>query len=74
MTRFLPDRAEQRPAVLLAEGLSHAPLVQNLARILWEKRRIRLDELTSRLWGLHDATTTKATVTLLKLTAAARLR
>jgi DEAD/DEAH box helicase domain-containing protein len=65
---------EDRPAAILANGLSQAPLVHNLASKLWDKRRIRLDDLANHVWNSQDPSAIQATVILLKLTAAARLR
>ena len=63
---------ERRPAVWLWEALSASPWVHRLGDILWTQRRISLDELAGRLWGTHDADTTRATIALLHLTASAR--
>src|SRR5262249_53956126 len=47
----VPASAEDRPAVLLADTLAHAPLIHRTQEILADRERLRLEELARELWG-----------------------
>ena len=66
-----PD--ETRPAVLLYETLSAAPIVHRLEEILWNRNHVPLEELAENVFGEISTSTLQATVQLLHLTASARL-
>src|SRR5262249_2735807 len=54
--------AEKRPAALLADSLAHAPLIHRTQRILAERERLRLAELSQELWGQESQQALQATV------------
>ena len=64
---------EQQPARLLYQSLSHAPIVYELAEILWTKKYLPLTEMAMLLFGTPDQASMSATIRLLQLTASARL-
>jgi len=76
LARLTGDRAmsevEDRPAVLLADSLEHAPLIHRLQEILYDSERMSLGDLTRTLWGEVGREAVKATVNLLQAGAAAR--
>ena len=63
---------EDRPAVLLAGTLAHAPLVHRLQDALFHRERLRLTELAGELFGGEGLAEQRATVRLLQLGAVAR--
>jgi len=69
---------EDRPAVLLANTLQHAPLIHRLQEILFfarEQRKsdgLKLLDLARELWGNDEQTAQHATMQLLQLAAVAR--
>lgn len=65
-----PD--EQRPAVLLADSLAHAPLVHQLQDLLFDKERLRLVDLCREVWGDDNDVALEATIQLLQISAVAR--
>lgn len=67
----LPDH-EQRTAAVLADGLSHAPLLHQIQSLLFERERLRLADLASELWGNGDQVAVRATINVLQAAAAAR--
>ena len=64
---------ENRPAVLLHNCLSAAPIIHQLEEILWDRRHIPLTELGERIFGERTWQSERAIVQLLKLAASARL-
>ncbi|GAB6179012.1 hypothetical protein JCM14036_03310 [Desulfotomaculum defluvii] len=64
---------ENQPAKLLYHSLAHAPVVHQLADILWNNRSLTLTQLAKMLWGRVDEKALLATVRLLQITASARL-
>ena len=64
--------AEGSPARLLHSALRSAPVVHSLERILEERRRLSLNELTTELWRSDSDAAIRATTHLLQLTAAAK--
>lgn len=73
LTAAPAPEAEDRPAVLLAVTLAHAPKVHQVQEILFKKGYLRLDDLATELWGAADATSRRATTALLQLSASARV-
>jgi DEAD/DEAH box helicase domain-containing protein len=65
---------ENRPAVLLADSMRHAPLVHTIQTILFERERLRLTELALEVWGTADNDAVRATVNVLQAAAAARYK
>ena len=63
---------ENRPAVLLADTLEHAPLIHRAQEILANRERLQLTELAKELWGEESQQALQATVNLLQIGAAAR--
>lgn len=68
------EKSKNTPAILLYYALRHSPIIQRLEEILWRERRLRLSKLASELWGDGGGEATKATLKLLQMGAAARLR
>ena len=68
------DKNENRPAVLLHNTLSAAPLIHKLEDILWDSNHIALDKLAARLFGENAPKSTQAAAVLLRLAASARQR
>lgn len=64
---------ENHPAKLLYHSLAHAPIVHELADILWHQKRLTLPHLAEMLWNRVDEEALLATVRLLQITASARL-
>ena len=66
---------DERPAIWLYECLSRAPLMQQLAQMLWEKKFIPLRMLANFLFGEKSPieASQKATIEVLQLGASARL-
>ena len=60
------------PAKLLLSGLPHAPIMHELAALLWKKKRLSLPELAESLFKEVNLTTLKGTLNLLNLAASAR--
>ena len=67
------DVREDRPAVLLHNSLSAAPVIHQLEEILWSRRHVSLTELEEYLFGERSQQSTRAVVQLLQLAASARL-
>ena len=67
------DPEENRPAVLLHNSLSAAPLIHQLEDILWTNQHISMTELEERIFGEWTEHSARAIVLLLQLTASARL-
>jgi len=67
------DPDEDRPAVLLHNSLSAAPMIHQLEEILWNNRHIPLTELGEQIFGERTEQSERAIVQLLQMTAAARL-
>ena len=65
-------QADDTPAVLLHAAVGHAPLLQRIESILWERKRLSLRDLTLQVWGTADENATRATTILLQLGASAR--
>lgn len=63
-----------RPAVLLHTVLTRSPIVHKLGSLLWDEPRLSLLMLAERLWGDRGSESIEATVTLLRLSASARMR
>jgi Lhr-like helicase len=63
---------QDRPAALLADMLSHAPLIHRLQDILADRERLQLADLAHELWGEKSHEALQATVNLLQVGAAAR--
>ncbi|MCW5980039.1 MAG: DEAD/DEAH box helicase [Bryobacteraceae bacterium] len=61
-------------APYLKAALEQVPMVRRLAELLYEHELLSLDALAHKLWSDVNTPTRKATVLLLRLTAAARLR
>ena len=70
LQKLEPD--ETRPAVLLYESLSAAPIIHQLEEILWERKHVPLKEITESIFGEESEQTLQATVRLLQLSASAR--
>lgn len=64
--------AEDRPAALLYQALSHAKLLHDAKKIIEEKKRLPLRELATRLWGDDKQEALQSTISLLQMGAAAR--
>ena len=64
---------ENRPAVLLHESLSAAPVVHRLEDVLWNRNHVPLTELAEQVFGEISNDGLQAMVRLLQLTASARL-
>jgi len=65
---------EQHPAVLLQQTLTAAPLIQAVESVLWNKKRLRLQDMAEHVWGSCTDETIRATIMLLQLGASARCR
>lgn len=65
-------RGESRPAAWLHGALPGLAATHRLQAVLWERRRLPLDELTREVFGRDDASALEATRRLLSATAAAR--
>ena len=63
---------ERRPAAMLHRALGASPLVHKMQGELWDKKRVRLDELGSALFGSASPTSARAAAALLRLSASAR--
>jgi hypothetical protein len=63
-----------RPAALLLAALRHAPLIHRVEEVLQSPGRIRLAELSQRLWGADSDEATEATIKILQMGASARER
>ncbi len=61
-------------AQILYEALQHVPTVRKLMEFLHQRDIVSLDELTRALWGDSNEDSRKATILLLRLSAAARRR
>jgi Lhr-like helicase len=61
-----------QPARLLHAVLARSPLVQQLERVLRDRRRLALPHLARELWGVDGETERQAAIALLNLAAAAR--
>ncbi len=80
--------AEDRPAMLLRDALSRAPIIQQLEQILWQVRHLpaggalvrqrnasaalRVSDLARHLWDASHEEAVAATIVLLRLAASAR--
>lgn len=67
------DPEENRPAVLLHNSLSAAPLIHQLEEILWTNQHISMTELGERIFGEWTEHSARSIVLLLQLAASARL-
>ncbi len=67
------DADERRPAVILHNSLSAAPLVHAIEDVLWKKRHVPLEELGAELFGSKSSQSANAAAVLLRLAASARL-
>ena len=67
------DPEENRPAALLHNSLSAAPLIHQLEDILWANQHISMTELGERIFGEWTEHSARAIVLLLQLAASARL-
>ncbi len=65
-------KAADRPAVLLWESLSAAPVIHRLEALLREQGNVPLPQLAAKLWDRDDSELERATARLLQLAAAAR--
>ena len=68
---------ENRPAAVLFEGLSQAPIVHKLEDVLWcnrQKTLLILPALAEALWGEINEEAVRATADLLQISARARER
>ena len=68
------DAKEKRPAVLLHNSLSAAPMIHQLEEVLWHRKHVPLDELAKHLFGERSQQSLRAVVQLLQLAASARLK
>lgn len=59
-------------ASLLYKTLEQAPIIHQLANLLWERKRLPLRELAQYLWQIDNHEAISATTELLKMGAAAR--
>lgn len=69
--------SQNRPAIVLFEGLSQAPIVHKLEDVLWcnrQKTLLILPALAEALWGERSEDAVRATADLLQLSARARER
>lgn len=66
------DMKEKLPAKLLWKSLNHVPVIHQLAKVLYERGRLTISELSVTLWGNHKEASLAATVRLLQLAASAR--
>lgn len=69
--------SERKPARVLYEAMSRAPVVAKLEQILWDRRSesvIPLAALADALWTDHNEESLRATAVLLQLGMRARLR
>ncbi len=71
-TSFTVASDDDKPARLLNSVLCHAPIVQRLEDVLWNKRRLRLAELSEAIWDDHSHEAQRATFSMLQLAASAR--
>ena len=67
------DAGELRPAVILHEALSAAPLIHTIEDVLWDRKHVPLEELGVELFGTNSPQSTNAAAALLQLAASARL-
>ena len=67
------DANETRPAALLNNSLSAAPIIHQLEEILWNRRHIPLAKLAELIFGERTEQSAQAVVQLLQLAASARL-
>ncbi|MGA2746701.1 MAG: DEAD/DEAH box helicase, partial [Candidatus Sulfotelmatobacter sp.] len=71
------QQSETRPAVVLFDGLSQAPIVHKLEDVLWSNRQktlLILPALAEALWGDRTEEAVRATAGLLQVSARARER
>ena len=67
------DPHENRPAVLLHNSLSAAPVIHKLEESLWNRKHVPLAELGEGIFGEASEQAVRAAVQLLQLAASARL-
>ncbi len=67
-------QAENVVAAFLYRTLSHAPLIQHIADLLWKHQRMPLRELAQTLWNTDAEDAMRATLFLLQIGASARLK
>ncbi len=72
VVRVARQRCQDKPAVLLYETLSLAPILRQLEAILWKDNRLSLRDLTQQLWEDAGDIATQATMLLLQMGASAR--
>lgn len=60
------------PAEELSNSLSHAPIIHQIQKILWDEGRLTIGDLAQRLWNSTSQHALKATTIVLQLSAAAR--
>jgi hypothetical protein len=66
------EKAGMFPALFLHYSLRRAAVMAKLARVLFEREIVSLEELASELWGKAGRPEVEATTLLLRLAAAAR--
>jgi DEAD/DEAH box helicase domain-containing protein len=59
-------------APFLKKALEQAPIIRRLMELVFESELSSVDELSQKLWGANSEATRKATILLLRLSAAAR--
>ena len=67
------DPNENRPAVLLHNSLSAAPIIHRLEEILWNSKHVPLSELAEQIFDGRSECSERAVVQLLQMAASARL-
>ena len=66
--------ARGNPARFLKSSLEQVPIVRRLAGLIHSRELLSVDELAGELWGEATVVTRKATILLLRMTAAARFQ
>ena len=67
------DPNENRPAVLLHNSLSAAPIIHRLEEILWNSKHVPLTDLAEQIFDGRSKHSVRAVVQLLQMAASARL-
>jgi hypothetical protein len=66
------EMAGMIPALFLHHTLRQAPVAEKLARVLYDREIVSLEDLAFEVWGKSNPLEVKATTLLLRLAAAAR--
>ena len=72
--RLAREVANNQPARLLHAALQRAPIIQKMEDVLWQERRLPLRALGAYVWGDRSDDAVEATIKLLQIGAAARIR